>query len=498
MRYAVLADVHANRQALQAVLDDCRAQRVDGILSLGDLIGYGPAPAAVLELANARIHCLIQGNHEAALLGQMPVERFRDEARRALDWTAAQLTPKARRFIAGWPLLLSGPEFRGAHAEFADPAGFHYLLEPDDAVPSWTAAAEPLLFTGHTHVPGLFVIGASGTTHRLPPTDFELEPGKRYLVGAGSVGQPRDGDIRAAWVLYDSDRRTVWFRRTAFDIDAFRRDLRQAGLPEASGSFLGQAGTPPEPLREQLDFVPPNPLPADQRATPTVAVLEATRRSARRWRRAGLLLGVLAAALALALAGAWWHWHPRGTAWPAAVTQPLATPATAPGTDAGPAPPLLPGFLPPGATAPATPPLRDWTVQVADAAAQTVQASPAAGETASALRLTSTGGGVIEIASRPLTVTRSQRFTASAQCRLDQVGKGYAELALRFTGPDGIPRILAKKLLDKDRRNGWHREQVTLTKEQGGVPADGRLQFVIHADFTGTCELRNPQLQPRP
>lgn len=494
MRYAILADVHANRQALQAVLADCRAQRADVILSLGDLIGYGPAPEAVLELANARIHHLIRGNHEAALLGEMASERFREDARRALDWTAARLTPKARRFVAAWPMVLAGSGFRCVHAEFADPCGFQYLLEPADAVPSWTAAAEPLLFTGHTHAAGLFVIGASGTTHQLPPTDFELEPGKRYLVGAGSVGQPRDGDIRAAWVLYDSDLRTVWFRRTAFDVDAFRHELRLAGLSEAPCSCFAQVGAPPEPLRECLDFVPPNPAPPDQRQTPTVAVLEATRRSARRWRRLGLVSVLLAGALALALAGAWSHWRPRGAAWPAVVTRPLALALAAPGAEDMP----LPEFAAPGTATPLVPPFPDWSVRVADAAAQSARGLPPAGAEPARLRLQSAGSGVIEVASRPVPVTRGMRFTALVQVRLDEARQGYAELALCFTGSDGVPRILEQKSEPTGGLGGWRRLQFTLPKERHGVPGDGQLQLLLRADFTGACEFRKPELRPRP
>lgn len=498
MRYAILADVHANRQALQAVLADCRTQRADVILSLGDLIGYGPAPEAVLELGNARIHHLIRGNHEAALLGEMATDRFREDARRALDWTAARLTPKARRFITSWPMVLAGPGFRCVHAEFADPCGFQYLLKPADAVPSWAAAAEPLLFTGHTHAAGLFVIGASGTTHQLPPTDFELESGKRYLVGAGSVGQPRDGDIRAAWVLYDSDLRTVWFRRTAFDVDAFRHELRLAGLSEAPCSCFAQVGAPPEPLRECLDFVPPNPAPPEKRVTPTVAVLEATRRSARRWRRLGLVGVLLAGVLALALAGAWSQWRPRGAAWPAAVTQPLTFAQNNDPAGADPVDVPLPEFAAPGTTAPLAPPLPDWSVRVTDTATQTVRGLPAVGKDSSRLRLHSAGTGVIEVASRPVAVTRGMRFTALAQVRLDEARQGYAELALCFTGSDGVPRILEQKNEPTGGLGGWRRVQFTLPKERGGVPGDGRLQLLLRADFTGACEFRKPALRLRP
>ncbi len=299
MRVAFVSDIHANRQAWNAVLLDLRAERVDRIVCLGDIVGYGPSPAEVFESAHASIHDCLLGNHDAAFCGKLDDALFSDEARLALAWSRKRLGRAAAAFCASMPLALAGPGFRCAHGDFSAPGQFHYVQEAADALPSWRAVPEPLLFLGHTHRSALFVIGASGTPHLLAPQDFALEPGKRYLVNPGSVGLPREADPRAAYCIYDDAVHAVFFRRVPFDLDGFRADLDRAGLANTLDWFLKRdprAGAPV--LRAVTGFRPPGDPEAGVRDTEAVRELGALRRQTRSWRR----LAVLALAI-LAIAG---------------------------------------------------------------------------------------------------------------------------------------------------------------------------------------------------
>lgn len=264
MRYAIVSDIHANLQAWRATLTDIGSNRVDGILSLGDVLGYGPNPAKVLESVHQHVHAFAMGNHDAVLCNKLDPVRFHADARAAIDWTRSALAPRALEFLSAMPLVLVGNGFRCAHGDFGRPGAFRYVLDPADALPSWQATSEPILFVGHTHIPGIHVIGSSGIPHLLPPQDFALEPGKRYLVNVGSVGFPRDDDPRACYCIYDTATREVFWRRIPFDIGAYRAALLTAGLPTEGLSFLNQDPLVSRPqIREQLAFVPAT-QPAEQ------------------------------------------------------------------------------------------------------------------------------------------------------------------------------------------------------------------------------------------
>ena len=237
MRYAIFSDVHANEAALGAVLADAADARAEKLVSLGDVVGYGPDPVAALERVYRAAHVCLAGNHDDAVSGRFPVEDFTSFAAAAVARHRAALAPAARDWLRHLPHVCAfeGPAgaFACAHGEFAHPARFDYVLEPRDALASWRARPEPLLFVGHSHRPGIFVLGPSGEPHALEPEDFALEPGKRYLVNVGSVGYPRSGDCRSTYCLYDDGTGSVFFRSLPFDLEDYRAKMNGQGLDEA-------------------------------------------------------------------------------------------------------------------------------------------------------------------------------------------------------------------------------------------------------------------------
>ena len=237
MRYAIISDVHANETALRAVLADAADARAEKLICLGDVLGYGPDPVAAHELLYRRAHVCLAGNHDDAVSGRFPVEDFTSFAAAAVARHRAALAPSALDWLRHLPHVCDFPGpaggFACAHGEFSDPTRFNYVLEPSDARPSWRARAEPLLFVGHSHKPGIFVLGTSGEPHALEPMDFVLEPGKRYLVNVGSVGYPRSGVCRSFYCLYDDGTGTVSFRSLPFDLEGYRAKMNGQGLDEA-------------------------------------------------------------------------------------------------------------------------------------------------------------------------------------------------------------------------------------------------------------------------
>ncbi len=256
MRYAIVSDIHANLQAWNAVLQDIHCSRIDRIICLGDIVGYGPRPASVLQSVHSHAHSMILGNHDAVVAGKLDIKFFNPRAAERIVWTKENLAPKAVDILGKLPLQLTGDNFRCAHGEFSDPAAFKYIFDPPDAQASWETVTEPLLFVGHTHNPGIFLLGHSGIPRYTEPQNFEQEPGKRYIVNVGSVGQPRDDDPRSCYCIYDTSRNSVFWRRVPFDIEAYRTELAAAGFEPDCEAFL-QKGAPP-PIREQINFAPPS------------------------------------------------------------------------------------------------------------------------------------------------------------------------------------------------------------------------------------------------
>ncbi|MFA4943494.1 MAG: metallophosphoesterase family protein [Lentisphaeria bacterium] len=492
MRFAILSDLHANRQAFTAVLTDIQQTGVDKLLCLGDIVGYGPSPAEVLEDAYSRVHHFVLGNHEAALVGSLDPACFNDDARRLLEWTRKRLGERALEFTSRFPLTMLGPDFRCAHGEFAAPADFRYIHTAADAAPSWAATPEPLLFVGHTHRPAVHLRRPDGTTADLPVADFALEPGCRYVVNVGAVGQPRDaGDKLASWVLYDAGRKQLCFRRVAFDWAGFRQELDRAKLPGNAAQRWEQI---PDamPVRQRVAFRPAavaaRPAPAAGRAgtAPQVAAP----------RRGWGWTAALAALLLLALGGAAWAWAKRGPAtagealWraPQADAGLPSVPAAADGN-------LLATPAAVGAVSAANP-LPGWEIWLADAERTQIAATAETGETI--LRVTAAGRAAAwELRSLPVPAATGDRFAANATVRLAaDAAPGRIRVSLLELRPaDGSPRVLLAKELRKPALERWESLRFSLPKPAGGLPAAARVRLVVRGEGGGTVLLKNLRLQ---
>ena len=203
MRTAILSDVHGNLAALDAVLVEVARLGADAVHVLGDIVGYGPEPAACVAVVRERAAVSLLGNHDAAAVGLTDREDFNEFARAAIEWTAAVLGPEEREYLAGLPYVHRAGGLLSVHASPLEPARWHYIHGRGDAADHFAHFGERACFVGHSHRPGCFALAADGTVARCG-TRERLAAGRRYLVNVGSVGQPRDRDPRAAFVIHDA------------------------------------------------------------------------------------------------------------------------------------------------------------------------------------------------------------------------------------------------------------------------------------------------------
>jgi len=227
MRYAIFSDIHANWQAWCAVRTDLRAQGAATAICLGDVIGYGPSPLRVLRDVRQCCDNVLFGNHEAAALGQLDLDIFTPEARRAAEWTATQLDGDARRFLGELPMVIEDEDILFVHAEPVAPEAWGYVETSADALACFQATQARLIFVGHTHFPEVFTLRPAGVVTQTQPAELTLDAGARYLVNVGSVGDPRDGTAQASYCLYDTATRKLKWRRVPFDLDALANEVRQ-------------------------------------------------------------------------------------------------------------------------------------------------------------------------------------------------------------------------------------------------------------------------------
>ena len=235
MRYLIVSDLHANWQALEAVVQET-AGRYDRALCCGDLIGYCADPNPVIEWVRDNCAAIVRGNHDRACTGQEDLEWFNPVARQAALWTQAALTPANTEYVTGLakgPLDIDG--FQLSHGSPFDED--EYVLGADEAEQAFGYLERRLAFFGHTHLQGGFIWNCA-RVELIPRPSLhshrhllEVDPACGYLINPGSVGQPRDGDPRAAYAIFDSDAAIVAYHRVEYDVELAQHRIRASGLP---------------------------------------------------------------------------------------------------------------------------------------------------------------------------------------------------------------------------------------------------------------------------
>ncbi|NOY82247.1 MAG: metallophosphoesterase family protein [Kiritimatiellaeota bacterium] len=232
MKYAILGDIHANFEALDAVLAECERLKVDKFLCIGDIVGYNADPGRCVEtVQELDVEVVIKGNHDEQASVDTELIGFNPQAAMAIEWTRNQLSEEQRLWLASLPLRKTlDARVTLVHATLDVPERWGYIFDKFTAAACMNYQFTALCFFGHTHVPLAFSKFGDVSGGRYD--ELKIEPGHKYLINVGSVGQPRDGDPRAAFVMYDPDDRMVRLHRVEYDIQACQEKIREAGLPE--------------------------------------------------------------------------------------------------------------------------------------------------------------------------------------------------------------------------------------------------------------------------
>ena len=239
MRYGILSDIHGNLEALDAVLEAMAGERIGHYLCLGDIVGYGASPNACLDRVTGLTTDVIAGNHDHAAIGKLDISTFNPYAAEAALWTRQQLSPDGRRYLGGLPYVRRYDDLFIVHASPVRPEEWTYLTSPWQADEAFEAmpAGVALCTLGHTHTPMIFERRDAEDRSRQIPSSalelaLELASDRRYIVNVGSVGQPRDGDPRAAYCVYDTEMKRIEIKRVPYDLETAQRKIRKAGLPD--------------------------------------------------------------------------------------------------------------------------------------------------------------------------------------------------------------------------------------------------------------------------
>jgi predicted phosphodiesterase len=239
MRVAVLSDIHGNYHALEAVLAEVQSEAPDEIWCLGDVVGYGPEPNLCCDAVAEHAQLCLAGNHDLAVIGVLPVDDFNGDAAAAVRWTQSVLSAEARGFLE--PLAPAGTRNGAAlfHGSPVDPV-WDYVLSEDGARASMEMVRAPLVMVGHSHIALSIAYDGDNLSGGLAHGGDEIDlKTSRWLLNPGSVGQPRGGDPRAAWLMLDFTAGWAWFRRTDYPIERTQAEIRAAGLPEGLAARLG-------------------------------------------------------------------------------------------------------------------------------------------------------------------------------------------------------------------------------------------------------------------
>ncbi len=233
MRYAIIADIHANLAAFTAVLDDIeRRGGVEELWCLGDVVGYGPDPHQCIELLRQHKHVCVAGNHDWAAIGKLALSDFNPDAAAACRWTAKQLKAKDVVYLEGLPLVIEKEDFTLVHGSPRQPI-WEYLLSLSGAKENFAYFKSPFCLIGHSHVPLVFKHGETGDCSFIPfSPDIGLVLGKRRLIiNPGGVGQPRDGDPRASYAICDTETKMMRLYRVPYDIGDTQNRMVKHNLP---------------------------------------------------------------------------------------------------------------------------------------------------------------------------------------------------------------------------------------------------------------------------
>lgn len=233
MKYAIISDVHSNLEAFQKVIDEVKKDKVDKYLFVGDIVGYGANPCECIEELK-KLKCVaVAGNHDYGAVELSSIDNFNSYAKEAIQWTMNKLSKKDKEFLQKLPLVQTIDNITLVHSTLQNPEKWEYVRSTFQAHKSIEIQKTSLLFAGHSHVPITFCEQSEikGSIKFSKEIRIKIEDGYKYFINVGSVGQPRDGNPKACYAIYDKDNKIVEIRRMEYDIKKAQEKILEAGLP---------------------------------------------------------------------------------------------------------------------------------------------------------------------------------------------------------------------------------------------------------------------------
>jgi len=234
VKTALVSDIHANLEALEAVMDDIDSQQVDEIVCLGDVVGYGANPNECAAIINRKCPVTLLGNHDAAALGNLSTEHFNIHAKVAIEWTTDHINGTCTTFLESLPLAKNSGEHTYVHATPYEPKMWYYITSLEEAAFNFQFFNSAFCFVGHTHIPIIIVLDESKElyVHQEERVEFGNLKNARFLINVGSVGQPRDHNPDACYGIIDTDEKAFSYRRVKYDIGRAKSKMKKIKMPE--------------------------------------------------------------------------------------------------------------------------------------------------------------------------------------------------------------------------------------------------------------------------
>lgn len=234
MLYAIFSDMHSNLEAYQAFLEDAKKEGIEKYFCVGDIVGYGADPRQCIKLTKELDCPVVCGNHDWATAQKIEIDYFNGNARKAVLWTQERLDGLDINYLGNLKLVYQNDELTLVHGTLEHPEEFGYVLDEAEAARTLHLQETPLCFIGHSHAAGIFYEDKDGSIRYSLHPEMEIAQDRRYLVNVGSIGQPRDGDWRGSYCIFDKERKTLRIKRLEYDLKKAQEKILKAGLP----SFL--------------------------------------------------------------------------------------------------------------------------------------------------------------------------------------------------------------------------------------------------------------------
>ena len=238
MRYGIFSDVHSNLEALDAVIKAYKKEAIDKYLCVGDVAGYAANPKECIEKTKSLAMVTVAGNHDWASVELFSVDYFNPNALEAIFWTRQNLDDSSRYFLEYLKLIYKNQDLTLAHGTLVNSGSFNYMTDSYAAWETFKILETKVCFVGHTHIAGIFIKDKDERIYYQEGDYIVIKDENKYIIDVGSVGQPRDGNPKAAYCIYDTDKKEAWIKRISYDVQTTRKKIIDAGLPRFLGDRL--------------------------------------------------------------------------------------------------------------------------------------------------------------------------------------------------------------------------------------------------------------------